>query len=107
MNTYSIFLFDRDTWLLIDVHEYTEDVLKGYIENGAWYIIYNLKTKSLVCHADYLYSGKPIYVCNAELIWEIEYDKEVCQAWCGAKLNTTRLGYNEIIEWGKSCLQND
>jgi hypothetical protein len=70
--TSKVFLFDKQNWLYCSGVSFKEDVWRGWVENGAWHLVYNTIDKSFKCYrdsaderADYL----PINERTATLTW--------------------------------------
>lgn len=98
-----VFLFNKDTWLLVEVYHRDENTMQGFVENGGWFLKYDFKKKILECCDEYM--GEPVSFYKTELTWEYEYDVKYCQDWCDTQLGSYHVrwsDYNEVIMWAQS-----
>ncbi len=50
--SYKVFLFDNDNWLYCSDVTYEDDVYHGWVENGAWHLMYDTKLEGwMACHS--------------------------------------------------------
>jgi len=80
-----VFLFDEHNWLYCSEVRLKDGVYTGWVENGAWHLVYDTKTKILESYrsaGDKRHSRKPVTSWTGELIW-------MCYP--------NRFGYNEVI----------
>lgn len=83
--TSKVFLFDEDSWLYCSDVTFKDGIWRGWVENGAWHLVYNTVDKRLKCYrdsADERVDYLPVTERNATLSW-------MC--------DPQGLGYNEVI----------
>jgi hypothetical protein len=50
--TYKVFLFDSDNWLYCSDVTFEDGVYHGWVENGAWHLMYDTKLEGwFACHS--------------------------------------------------------
>ena len=80
-----VFLFDKDYWLYCSDVAFKDGVWRGWVENGAWYLVYNTKTKLLESYQsaeENRLGWKPVTSQTGELTWMCDPQGH---------------GYNEVI----------
>lgn len=80
--TSKVFLFDEDSWLYCSDVTFKDGIWRGWVENGAWHLVYNTVDKSLKAYNGPAERGEPVTESNATLTW-------MC--------DPQGLGYNEVI----------
>ena len=84
-----VFLFGEHSWLYCSDVRLKNDVYSGWVENGAWHLVYDTKSEMIESYygsVDHRYGRKPAYSWKGNLTW-ICYPKGT--------------GYNEVIEDAK------
>jgi hypothetical protein len=84
-----VFLFDGHTWLYCTNVRLKEGVYNGWVENGAWHLFYDTKTKLLESYGgagEKRHGNKPVSSLTCELTW---------------MGNLKGTGYNSVIENAK------
>jgi hypothetical protein len=84
-----VFLFDEIRWLYCSDVRLEDGIYSGWVENGAWHLVYDTKTKLLEFYqgsGEKRLDFKPVTYGSAELIW-------ACYP--------NGIGYNQVIENAK------
>ena len=67
-----VFLFDEHNWLYCSEVRLKDGVYTGWVENGAWHLVYDTKSNILESYhgsVDHRYRRKPVTSWTGELTW--------------------------------------
>lgn len=88
--TSKVFLLDQHGWFYCSNVSLKDEVYTGWVENGAWYFVYDTKTcvvESYQSEQEKRLGWKPVVSASSDLTW-------MCYP--------QGIGYNEVIENAKN-----
>lgn len=96
-----VLIFENDYALYISDVWSRGNVIGGVVENGGWYMLYDLNTSKM-------YSGKTVadmneknFIREHKIVWETPIDSRIVEKWATENGYDFGMFYNAVIDWAR------